>query len=396
MQFSSSFGALLSSVLLAISMPSAINALPTGARATQVYCFLAKRLSHNLTARAPTPIRLGLQPIFDANYEQGYTASINIGTNAAVFNVLVDSGSHELWVMSEDAEGLGSRNSIGETSSTSFRRSDDPFNTGYEEGSFVDGFVATDNVKVGGQTLPTFRFGVASSVEGKITKQDFDGVMGFGKSTASDVKGPTVVEALAAAKVIPAAISGWRIARHAEGDIGEVLLGAVNTQLFDSARKVTMKNVVTDESGDGFFRMTISSVSVDGAAVDNVANSVGVVDAGTSAIYLPGDDAIEIMAHFPEAVPVPFPGGIGFAIPCDNQQGISLTIGGTAWPIDPRDLVAFALPRIGENMCRCAIVGEEDATQWVIGIPFLKNVYHSLDVANDAIMLAPLAGGVAV
>ncbi|TFY66360.1 hypothetical protein EVG20_g4720 [Dentipellis fragilis] len=331
MQLSSSFGALLSSVLLAVSTPSAVNAFPTGVRDAGL--MLLGPETHNLTARAPAPIRLALKPVLADNYEQGYTASINIGTKAAAFNVLVDSGSSELWVISEDSQDLDGRNSIGEKSSTSFKETTDPFTSTYEDDSSLTGFVATDNVKVGGQTLPTFRFGVASTLQGKVAEQAIDGIMGFAKSTASHVKGPTVLEALAAAKLIPAAISGWSITRHAEGDTGEILLGAVNTQLFDDAHKVTMKNVVTAQSGDGLFRVTISSVSVGGAAVAGIANRAGAVDVGTSAIFVPQADLLAIRNHFPGAVPVE--GGAAFAIPCNNQQGISLTIGGTAWPIDP-------------------------------------------------------------
>ncbi|KAA1477676.1 acid protease [Dentipellis sp. KUC8613] len=286
------------------------------------------------------------------------------------------------------------RNSIGERSSTSFRKTADPFSSKYEDDSTLTGFVATDDVKVGGKTLPTFRLGIANTLQGKVAEQEIDGIMGFAKSTASHVGGPTVLEALAAAQIIPAALSGWSITRHADGDTGEVLLGALNTQLFDDSKKLTLQNVRTAQSGDGLFRMTIASMQVGGTAVAGIAGRAGAVDVGTSAIFVPQADLLAIRAHFPGAVPVEE--GAAFAISCDNQVGITLTIGGTPWTIEPQDLVAIPMTEAGANMCLCAIAGDEDATEWVVGTPFFKNVYHGLDVTNDAVIIAPLAVGVAV
>ncbi|KAJ1302430.1 hypothetical protein OPQ81_002748 [Rhizoctonia solani] len=80
-----------------------------------------------------------------------------------------------------------------------------------------------------------------------------------------------------------------------------------------------------------------------------------------------------------------------YTYPCSNTPRVSFTFGGREFPISPAD---FNLGPTDSNWTNCvgAIIGRDDAgfpeNAWVLGDPFLKNVYAILDKANSRVGFA--------
>jgi hypothetical protein len=113
-----------------------------------------------------------------------------MGTPPADFNLLMDSGSADLWVgaegcQSENGGGCGNHNFLGTQSSSTFVASNNQFSVTYGTGN-VAGVKITDNIAVAGLKLNAHPFGVAQqeSVDFSDDSVPFDGIMGLAQSVS--------------------------------------------------------------------------------------------------------------------------------------------------------------------------------------------------------------------
>ncbi|TFY66911.1 hypothetical protein EVG20_g4167 [Dentipellis fragilis] len=385
MQHSMTFKALLTSLFVVVSVTFDVNAAPTGRDID-----LGTLLARNLTARATAPIGIPLIPILDSDgTEEGYVASIGIGGNTRPFNVLMDTGSQDLWVISESSREIGGRNAIGPTSSrATFRQQRGTFGLDFDDGTDVEGTVATDNVRIGSQTLPNFKFGTALKL-GDSLDTHTDGMWGFAKSTGSSVGGPTPVEALAAARIIPAAISSWKIGRVSERTASEVVLGGVNPTLFDPRVSVTLPNLhrTAADADEGWWNVQVQGLAVGGVIVPLPGGSrIATIDSGSDNMLFPRADILLIRKQIPGSQLLT---DGGFVIPCNFNKAFQIRIGNLPWTINPKDLKTTTFAG-NPSLCHASFEVGPDA-EWTLGIPFLKNIYLTLDAGNDRVTISKLA-----
>ncbi|KAA1472184.1 acid protease [Dentipellis sp. KUC8613] len=113
---------------------------------------------------------------------------------------------------------------------------------------------------------------------------------------------------------------------------------------------------------------------------------MGIIDTGTSALYMHPLDALAIHSAISGVVELT---DDSYAIPCVTQSKLSITINGFPFDVDPRDIVANP---IGSGICYSSIVSDPERRpgEMVIGTAFLKNVYFTLDVTRDRIGFAKL------
>lgn len=320
----------------------------------------------------------------------GYLATVQIGTPPQNFLILMDSGSADFWVASDQCVGAngvdcGKHQTLGATASSSFVASNSPFQVTYGTGA-VAGAIIKDDITLAGLALPAHTFGVALQETADFSDDSvpFDGLMGLAQSTLSQQKVPTPVEALATAGLIPDAITSYKISRAADNkNDGEITFGALDTTKFDPATLTVLPNVNTQ----GFWEADMDTVTVDGTDT-KLAGRTAILDTGTTLIVAPIPDA--------EAVHNLITGsktdGQGqFTVPCDFKQTVALSFGGKTFNIDPRDI---AIPgKAGATDCLSGISGGSfgtSDTEWLVGDVFLKNAYFSTDVGKNTLSLATL------
>ncbi|KAA1478801.1 acid protease [Dentipellis sp. KUC8613] len=344
----------------------------------------------NLHPRAAATGPPFILPIGIVGNDFSYYTQVFIGRNPRPFNVNVDCGSSEFWVMGEDAQNRGDHNGIGPKLSPGQAPPIAKWATEYEdvESSSLQGFVVRDNVFVSlTAILPNFPFGTAEVMTGSIPTDFEDGIMGFGHSFASRTGAPTIVEALAAARLIPLALSGWKLPRALDGGHGgQISLGAPNTALFNSKVMAEVPNIITEQ---GDWRVSVRDMTAGGRSLAQ-GTRVAMLDTGSNDIFMTFTDAHLVNSQIPGAVQLAVPGE--FAIPCNTQARIALGIGKFDWPMDPRDLVGdpIGIPGL-PNMCWSHILGEDRAEgTFLAGGPFLKNVYFILDIGRNSVTFAQL------
>ncbi|KZS92656.1 acid protease [Sistotremastrum niveocremeum HHB9708] len=327
----------------------------------------------------------------DSN-DLGYVGQIQIGTPPRNFLLLMDSGSADLWVGSENCQssaggGCGNHTFLGSTSSSSFQQGDTTFAVYYGSGN-VSGTTCVDNLSIAGLPLVQHQFGTADTESASFASNNvpFDGIMGLGQGILSKQGVPTPVESLKTNGEIPARITSFKIPRLADGlNDGEVTFGALDPSKFDAQTLTPVPNI----NKNGFWEAPMS-VLVNGQPVITGARS-SILDTGTTVICAPPDDVDAIHAAIAGAQKQP---NGSFTVPCTLNDTVTLTFKGQPFDIDPRDIASFpvnVLDPAGE--CMSGIVpanGSTSSTQWLTGDVFLKNAYFSVDEDKNTISLAKL------
>jgi len=323
----------------------------------------------------------------------GYLATIQMGTPPQNFLILMDSGSADLWVGSENCQsqsggGCGNHTFLGQQSSSSFQDTAKPFQVSYGTGQ-VAGTIVQDNIVIAGRSLTNHVFGVASqeSVDFSSNQTPFDGLMGLAQSNLSEQRTPTPIESLASAGLVPDSVVSYKISRVADNlNDGQITFGGLDNTKFDPNTLVSVPNV----NPQGFWEASLDSASVNGVDT-GLTGRTTILDTGTTLMVLPPADATVIHQNIPGAQE---DGQGGFTIPCTTNASVALTYSGQSFTIDPRDL-AFQ-PVDANNPQGDCVSGISSGsigtvTQWLVGDTFLKNAYFSTDVSKNTVSLAKLA-----
>ncbi|KAJ7086071.1 acid protease [Mycena belliarum] len=315
-----------------------------------------------------------------------YVADVLIGTPPRSFAIILDSGSGDFWVQSddctsEDGGGCGNHTFLGSDSSSSFVNTKTPWDITYGSGA-ASGDIVTDTVVFAGMQLKNYTFGIANSISESFSGDTVaDGLMGLGKASLSNQNTPTPVQALADAGLINTAITSYRLPRLVDDtNNGEVTFGGLDDSKFDSSTLVTIKTA----PNTGFWIIDLGGVSVNGVDVP-IAGNNSLMDTGTTLLVVPADDAAAIHAQIPGAK---LTNG-HYTVPCDTTASVALTFGGKAFTIDPKDLVFAGNGRTSGD-CTSGIGAFSDANnnQWLVGDSFLKSVYFSTNADDDTVTLA--------
>ncbi|THV02858.1 acid protease [Dendrothele bispora CBS 962.96] len=323
----------------------------------------------------------------------GYLATIQMGTPPQDFLILMDSGSADLWVGSENCVsvdsggGCGNHQFLGTQSSSSFQDSGNPFQVTYGTGA-VAGTIIQDDIVVAGLQLKAHTFGVADQETDDFASDQtpFDGLMGLAQSTLSEQKTLTPIEALAKQGLVQSAITSFKISRAADNlNDGEITFGGVDQTKFDAQTLTTFANV----NQQGFWEGAMDAVTVDGQDT-GLQGRTAILDTGTTLIVAPPDDAAAVHQLIQGSAS---DGQGGFTVPCNLNQSVALSFGGTSFAIDPRDIAFSPVdPNDPTGDCLSGISAGNvgGATEWLVGDVFLKNAYFSTDVNQNQISLAKL------
>jgi len=182
---------------------------------------------------------------------------------------------------------------------------------------------------------------------------------------------------------------------------GTFTLGGTNSSLFTGS--IEFINIVNGNP-PSFWLLPISQIMFQGKSipVGTGSSAVGAIDTGTTLVGGPTAAVQAIYDAIPNSNAVPNSGGL-FAFPCTTNVTVTMSFGGTAWSINPQDMIVSRLPQ--SNNC---VGGFFDLSagsnippgngnpSWVIGDTFFKNVY-SVFRSNPASVgfaqLSALAGG---
>ncbi|PYH48107.1 pepsin-like aspartic protease [Aspergillus saccharolyticus JOP 1030-1] len=324
------------------------------------------------------------------NNEVSYTITLNLGTPGQPVEVILDTGSSDLWVNAGNSSSDNPYGTFDSSSSSTFKTVNDEFAIAYVDGSAAVGDYVTDTVAFGNVTLKTFQFGLADESS---TQQ---GVLGVGYASnefaelRNDEEYANLPQALVNQGYIKsAAYSLWL--DDIDAGKGTILFGGINT-----AKYTGSLHSLPIQAEDGVyseFAVNLSGVHVTKSGKDISVNNtafpvLAVLDSGTSLTYLPSGTALDII----ETVGAEYFESQGLAvIKCDDAKDsdyeVVFEFSGFNLSISLSDLLVEAT----FGYCAFGIAPESSTASggvYLLGDTFLRSAYVVYDLANNEIYLA--------
>ncbi|MCJ1290464.1 hypothetical protein MMC34_002002 [Xylographa carneopallida] len=329
-----------------------------------------KRAESYPIATGSTPSQTQSAAIDEDLLDFSYFSAVQFGSSGEMLYMLLDTGSSDTWVMGSDCKSTacGTHNTFGSANSNTLKTSETTFSETYGTGN-VSGMVVTDTVELAGMKV-SLAFGSGSEVSDHFDNYPMDGILALGRPGASNLGGPTFLQALGNAKLLPANIFGINLQRHVDGTTdGEVNFGAADTSKFQG------QLTYVDTANDQLWEIPVDDVSVGGVACKMTGNTA-IIDTGTSQLFMPPTQAKQLFAQIPGSVQAD---SETFHIPCDTTISIQMVFAKMPFSISPEDYVGS--PVAGGDLCESTIFGVqvEGPNQFLLGDVFLKNVYSVFD-----------------
>ncbi|KAJ7879486.1 aspartic peptidase A1 [Mycena olivaceomarginata] len=289
--------------------------------------------------------------------DSSYFGTVDIGTPPQSFNVILDTGSSDLWVADSDCVNCDRGTPLFKSaSSTSFvQRQNQVTPISYGSGN-VAGFISTESVAMG-------NFSVANQ--------------GFLAVDAISATGATPFwQALISSKQLAAPEMAFQLTRFRgtnfqdEEPGGSFTLGGTNSSLFQG--DIEFLPMLTTAGQATFWLLGVSEVTVQGTPLKIATgnDALAAIDTGTTLIGGPTTDVENLWAQIKGSAKIPSMPGF-FQFPCTTTLNISMAFGGKLWPIAPQDM---NLGSNGGSMGAVLRLTGGNPT-WVVGDTFLKNVY---------------------
>ncbi|GJE93328.1 A1 family peptidase [Phanerochaete sordida] len=345
----------------------------------------------------------GTNLISNQNTDSSYFGSIAVGTPPTSYNVILDTGSADLWLASEDA-----RDSLPEdtltfdpTRSSSYAPLNASFSIAYGSGSAA-GVLGRDTVQFAGFEVTDQVFGVVADVSPTLLDTPVSGLLGLAFGGIARSGAQPLWQALLAAGALDAPLLGVHLTRfvnasdaRAVAPGGALALGALNASLYAGA--VDYQPV--PGGARGYWTLEMAGVSVQGSPLDLASDAVALaaIDTGTTLVGGPADVVAQLYAAIPGSAP-----GTGnyagyWTYPCATEVHVALRFGASnvSWPVAPAD---FRLLQADASTCVGAFFALSarstaggGSPSWIVGDTFLKNVYTAFRAAPPAVGFAQLS-----
>lgn len=301
------------------------------------------------------------------NYQHDSTfyAPVSIGTPGQTVNLVLDTGSSDMWTVQ------GKENWNPAQSST-FSNSTSAFKITYGSGS-VRGTLATDVVSLADHTANPQKFAIATYISQGLLGDAVEGIMGLGFPSLSTSKSTPFWQNVGASEFSFYLASDNSSAASSYSDKapgGTFTLGGRNSSLFKG--DINWSDVI-DES---YWLITLGGITVNSQNVNLDGTNKVAVDTGTTLIGAPATVVDQIYAQVPNSKQM---SSGYYTFPC-GENSISATIhfGNQEYVLTSDDLIAGTVDSTG-TMCLGAFfsIGStaNDELQYILGDAFLMNVY---------------------
>ncbi|KAJ7668345.1 aspartic peptidase domain-containing protein [Mycena rosella] len=338
----------------------------------------------------------GTNLITNQGTDSSFYGSLAIGTPAVSFDVILDTGSADLWVAGNTCQqGCSSVQTFDPSASSTFKNDSAPFSITYGSGAAA-GALASDTVQMAGFSVANQVFAVCDEVTNELLTAPVSGLLGLAwKSIASSGATP-FWETLASGNSWDSPLMAFQLTRFINqsrsSDLeagGSFTMGFVNSTLYSG--DIEYINMPT--STQSYWILPITAITVQGNSITTGSGSdtYAAIDTGTTLVGGPSDQIANIYAQIPGSQ-----AGTGnsegyYMYPCDTSVTVSLSFGGRSWSISPAD---FELQSVGQGMCMGSfftLTTGDSAPSWIVGDTFLKNVYSVFRFSPPSIGFATLS-----
>ncbi|KAF7370629.1 Aspartic peptidase A1 [Mycena sanguinolenta] len=299
----------------------------------------------------------GTNLLVNQNGDSSFYGSLAIGTPAVSYDVILDTGSADLWVAGSTCK-VGCSSSIPKfdpSSSSTFTNSSTSFAIQYGSGEAV-GALGKDKVQMAGFAVSNQVFAVCDEVSQGLLTSPVSGLLGLAWQSIASSNAVPFAQTLGTGSSWDSPVMAFQLTRF---------LNASNVQ---------------DEEGN--------SVSLPSGE-----DSYAAIDTGTTLVGGPPDQISALYAQIPDSQP-----GTGnfdgyFLYPCSTSVTVTLSFGGKTWSVSPADFLLEQADTRGETCVGSffSLTTGDTAPPWIVGDTFLKNVYSVFRFSPPSVGFAQLS-----
>ncbi|KAG1817061.1 aspartic peptidase domain-containing protein [Suillus subaureus] len=337
----------------------------------------------------------GTNLLTNQNADSSYFGTVAIGTPPVAFNVILDTGSSDLWVADQACTtGCSKVQLFNDQSSSTFHNLSEPFNIQYGSGA-ATGTLGQDVVQMAGFSVPNQIFGVVTQATSGLLSPPVSGLLGLGWQSIATSKAEPLWQTLASSGAWTDPLMAFQLTRFVNGsnvnDVepgGSFTMGFVNSSLYTGT--IDYQAIPTTPS---YWILPMTSLTVQGSSISipSGSSSYSAIDTGTTLVGGPSSVIQNIFAQIPGSQP-----GTGswqgyWTYPCNTAVNVAISFGGPSWPISPAD---FQLTKISSSQCVGAffeLSTSGSAPNWIVGDTFLKNVYSVFRYSPASVGFAALS-----
>ncbi|KAF9442665.1 acid protease [Macrolepiota fuliginosa MF-IS2] len=329
--------------------------------------------------------------------DSGYYGSLAIGTPGTSFNLILDTGSADLWVAdSQCTTGCISIPTFQSSSSSTFQNLSKPFQITYGSGQ-AQGSLVQDMIQMAGFSVPNQIFATANAVSSGLLQSPVSGLLGLAFGTIAASKAMPFWQTLASSGVWDEPVMAFHLTRFNNATDSQRLepggsfdMGFTNPGLYTGEI-----DYVDLPSRGTYWILPLTTLRVNEHSVGLLSGSSSwaAIDTGTTLVGGPREAIADVFGAIPGSQR-----GTGnfegyYTYPCDHDVTIQLGFGDSKrmWPISPSD---FRLVDMGSGECLGAffeLSGGGSAPPWIIGDTFLKNVYSIFRYQPPSVGFADLS-----
>ncbi|KZT25130.1 acid protease [Neolentinus lepideus HHB14362 ss-1] len=349
-----------------------------------------------------TPVKRGsgTNLITNQNADSSYYGSVAIGTPPVSFNVILDTGSSDLWVADSACEiGCKSVPTFTASQSSTFKNLSKPFNIQYGSGQAA-GILGQDTVQMAGFSVANQAFGVCNDVSSGLLNNPVSGLLGLAWNTIATSGATPLWQTLAGSGAWDSPVMSFQLTRFVDDNNAQTLepggsftMGFVNESLYTG--DIDFQSIPSGQ--ESYWILPLTQINVQGNALtfaSSSSSSFAAIDTGTTLVGGPSSAIAQVYSEIPGSAP-----GTGnfegyYTYPCSTAVNVSLAFGGNSWSISPAD---FKLTQISNSQCLGALFELEtggSAPAWIVGDTFLKNVYSVFRFNPPSVGFAQLSEAV--
>ncbi|KAF2213718.1 hypothetical protein CERZMDRAFT_38837 [Cercospora zeae-maydis SCOH1-5] len=310
-----------------------------------------------------------------------YFSEIAVGTPPQEFKVVLDTGSSNLWVPSQECGSIACylHSKYDHGASNTYKQNGSSFAIRYGSGS-LEGYVSQDTVQIGDLKIKDQLFAEATSEPGlAFAFGRFDGILGLGYDTISVNGIPPPFYNMIDQGLLDEKVFAFYLSSTDKGDESEAIFGGVNKDHYTGdLTKIPLRR-------KAYWEVDLDAIAF-GDQLAEIDATGAILDTGTSLIALPSTLAELLNKEI--GAKKSYNGQ--YTVDCskrDSLPDLTFTLTGHNFTIDAFDYILEV-----QGSCISAFMGfdipEPAGPLAILGDAFLRKWYSVYDLENHAVGLA--------
>lgn len=333
----------------------------------------------------------GTNLLVNQGADSSFYGSIAVGTPAISYDVVLDTGSSDLWLADNklacnttDCDHIPTFNTA---KSSTFKSTSKDFSITYGSG-FASGTLGSDIVQMAGFSVSNQVFGVCDQIANGLLTYPVSGLLGLAFETIASSGVTPFWEALVSGGAWDQPVMAFHLTRFTNiSDAKDLEPGGSFTMGFlDSSLYTGDIDYNEIPGGKGtYWIQQMSSLTVQGGSVSLPSDSdaYAAIDTGTTLIGGPSQYIENIYSQIEGSTPGTDDYEGYYFYPCSTAVNITVAFGGKSWSISPDD---FEVTQMSNSYCLGAFFSLDtgsSAPSWIFGDTFLKNVYSVFNYGTN-------------